>query len=243
MKLKDVFRKGRIWRWLLILLAAAVLLPVIGFLGTESRHNAHVWLRVPKPWDKPREQWGEYRDAQVAHILSDLVLDAALRKPEIAELGILKNKKDKKTWLAKNLEVGYLGGSEILQIAMTEVSGKNISDAMRIVLAVRKAYMETAVDWEEDARLRAALEDEYKDMEELITAKKFEIEYLRKQRGKLTSPEMAELVSELRDMQRMYDEMEWQLAHGDTRHAQEINEPDDSTLFGRPRRGIRGFGK
>lgn len=235
MKLNHVSRKGSIRFWLLgmllaavvMLLAAAVTLLVMAIIP-EPEYTAHVWLRVAhqRP-NRLSEEWKKYRDEIPALICGDLVLNAALQRPGIAELESLKNKEDKKAWLAENLKVGYLGGSEILQVA---ISGKNPEDLVKILLAVRAAFMDevVAVTREEDVRQRIALEDAYKDMEKQIAAKKLEMKDLAEE-----SAELDECRLELARMEKMYKQMgtqldEWVIesAAGDSRYVQAINEPE-----------------
>lgn len=175
MKSNHLSRSGTIRRRLLILLAAAVAIPVIWFFVTELEYTTYAWVRVPKR-DMPKEEWEKFREEQVAHVLSDLVLDAALELElqgslVIAELDSLKYKKDKKAWLRENLKVGYIGGSDILII---NLSTKNPKDVYKILVAVSWMYKKKvlAVYREEDTRRYTALEDAYKDMEKQIAAKK-----------------------------------------------------------------------
>ena len=155
------------------------------------QHRAQVWLRVAKTlpkvmYDAPlKPHYLNDREAQPILIRSSIVLNAALQQPGIAELDSLKNEKDKKQWLIDHLEVGFLGETEILQIA---IKGENPEDLIKILHAVRAAYMEQVVAAERDleVRRRMTLENAYKNTEMLISRKMILVKNLEDQ---LTTPD------------------------------------------------------
>lgn len=169
------------------LLVMAITL-IIAFLVIPVKYNAHVWLRVAKSRPKiifdtaTESHYLNDRNAQATLIRSGLVLDTALQQPGIAQLNCLKNVTDKKNWLIQNLQVGYLGSSEILQIA---ISGEDPEELVKILLAVRLAYMDrvVAVDRELDMRRRMTLEQAYKNTEKVITRKRIQYRTLADQLG------------------------------------------------------------
>jgi len=102
--------------------------------AAPQKYNCNLWLRVEC------QNAGD-RAGMVTLVSSDAVLDAVLLQEGISELSTLKDETDKKDWLSKNLQVGFLGGSEILQVA---VAGKNADDLVVILKAVSSAYMDEA---------------------------------------------------------------------------------------------------
>lgn len=156
---------------------------LIAWLVIPVKYKADVWLRVAKSRPKiifdtaTESHYLNDRNAQATLIRSALVLDTALQQPGIAQLNCLKNAVDKKDWLIKNLQVGYLGSSEILQIA---ISGEDPDELVKILLAVRLAYMDrvVAVDRELDMRRRMTLEQAHKNTEKLITRKRLQYKTL-----------------------------------------------------------------
>ncbi len=161
------------WFWPTLL---ACVLPLAGCDMLATKYHATVWLRVAKsrpsifPGEKKESDVTNDRDAQPALMRSRLVLEVAIKRPGIAELTCLKNEEtddDKINWLMKNLEAGYLGSSEILQISIT---GRDPDELMKIVDAVRQAYMEAVVakGRELDAQRLATLEQACTKTEEMF---------------------------------------------------------------------------
>ena len=161
---------------------------LVAWFVIPIQYNAHVWLRVAKSRPKilydtqTESHYLNDRNAQATLIRSSIVLGTALQQPGIAQLSCLKNEKDKTDWLIKNLQVGYLGGSEILQI---QIAGEKPEELVKILLAVRAAYMDqvVAVDRDMDVRRRMTLENAYKNMEKLISRKMIQYKNLSEQLG------------------------------------------------------------
>lgn len=76
---------------------------------------------------------------QIAIIKSDKVISVALLVPEIGQLPLVKAQADPIDWLSKNLRVNYPYGNEILQISLSD---PNTDDAIKVVNAVRTAYLD-----------------------------------------------------------------------------------------------------
>lgn len=181
---------------LCLLLTATSCDPVVSHSGggsgdkfsSRGPYRAFVWLRVAK--ERPKimfdvEQEPHYLNdpaAQPTLIRSRLVLDTAIQQPGIAQLNCLKNVPDKVYWLGKQLDVKFLGNSEILEIA---ISGNDRDELMKILLAVRLAYMDrvVAVDRELDMRRRMTLEQAYKNSEKIIARKRLQLRSLEEQIG------------------------------------------------------------
>ncbi|MDO4569434.1 MAG: polysaccharide biosynthesis tyrosine autokinase [Planctomycetia bacterium] len=152
----------------------------VSWMLIPVEYSAKVWLRFAKNKQsiifnvREEESYLNDRNAQAALIRSSFVLNAALDQSGISSLPCLKNEKDPTNWLAKKLSVGYLNGSEILQIS---ISGENPQELESILTAVRDAYMQEVVQVDRDAEVqrRNTLNRAYKNLKQLIDKK--EIQY------------------------------------------------------------------
>jgi len=126
-----------------------------------TKYTATSWLRVAmKPetivFDNTRgynlqQEFDNYKNTQIQYLKSPLVLSAALGKPEISGLDIVKReKKDAVGWLQNELKISFPGEAEIMQVSLTD---SDRDGAMKIVRAVVDVYM-TEVVGAEDAKRR-----------------------------------------------------------------------------------------
>ena len=91
------------------------------------------------------------QNTQLALLKSNFVLQAALRDPGVASLGVLAGESDKVKWLIDNLDVDFPNRSEILRISL---SGDGLSEDLRqLVDAVAKAYTTEVIYKERQRRL------------------------------------------------------------------------------------------
>ena len=79
----------------------------------------------------------------MAFIKSKPVLLAALRRPAIAELSIVRSLEDSAAWLEANLNVSFLGETDILRVSL---DGTEAMELALLVNAVKDAYMEEEVN-------------------------------------------------------------------------------------------------
>ena len=86
-----------------------------------------------------------YKGTQQQLLTSDVVLIAALRKPEAASLAVVQKEDDPVRWLAKNLRVDYPGNAEIMRVSL---AGERPDEVAVLVGAVVDAYMNEVVDAE-----------------------------------------------------------------------------------------------
>ena len=84
-----------------------------------------------------------FKGTQQQMLTSDVVLVAALRKPEAASLAAVKKEDDPVRWLARNLRVEFPGNAEIMRVSLT---GEKPDEAAVLVGAVVDAYMNEVVD-------------------------------------------------------------------------------------------------
>jgi len=93
--------------------------------------------------------FGIYKGTQQQLLKSPFVLTAALRKPGIAKLQVVKDELDPVVWLSSELKVTFPGDAEIMQVSLTS---KDKDAAKEIVSAVVGAYMDEVVDVERNKR-------------------------------------------------------------------------------------------
>ena len=86
-----------------------------------------------------------YKGTQQQLLTSDVVLIAALRKPEAASLAVVQKQDDPVKWLARNLRVELPPNSEIMRVSLTT---SKPDEAALLVGAVVDAYMNEVVDAE-----------------------------------------------------------------------------------------------
>lgn len=167
----------RRWGWALGLgLLSAGIAVGIAFLMIPVHYTAAAWLRVAERrphimFNKPAgDEFLTHRRAQATLITSNLVLNAALRKPGVAQLPCIRQEADPVGWLRNRLSVSFPGNTEILEIAM---KGEEPRELVTIVNAVKDAYMDEVVsrDDESHARRKRLLEERYRQNLEQIKMK------------------------------------------------------------------------
>ncbi len=137
---------------LLLALAAA---PTAWFLVPPSKHTVRTLIHVPpnKPWllrtvdgvpDLPNHQ-----RTQVALMKSRLVLSAALADKEVRALPTVAEQVDAVEWLEKEVQADFSVAPEILRIA---ISGDRADDLVKLVNALREAYLREIVEREANLR-------------------------------------------------------------------------------------------
>lgn len=143
-----------------------------------STYTVRTLLRVAADqprvlFDSPeaRTDFSNYQNAQVVMLKSRLVLNAALKNPEVAELDMLKDKATPAPWLAQNLKVDFLLAPEILSISLT---GNSPRELAVLVNAIRDTYMKEIVNKEHNERLArlAQLKNLTKTYDNLLRTKR-----------------------------------------------------------------------
>ncbi len=169
-----VYALRRQWGWALGLgiLAVGITVTLAWFL-IPVNYTATAWLRIAST--KPNIMFkvgGEDellndRRAVATLMTSRFVLNAALRRSNVAQCEYLQKEEDPLTWLRENIQVTFPGNSEILQIALT---GDDPTQLVAIVNGVKDAYMEevVGVDRENHLRRKRVLEQSYhRNLEEI----------------------------------------------------------------------------
>lgn len=159
-------------RWLLAgvcaFLAAATAGAATWFLMPQPAPTAqsllHVEAQQPTLIANRGESRGDfqsYQRTQVALVKSRLVLNTALRDPEVAALPVIRQPIDPVTWLQKELLVDFTTAPEILRIGLAGYE----SEQMRVLVGkITRAYLDEIVK-REDGKRRDRLE-KLKDLHE-----------------------------------------------------------------------------
>jgi succinoglycan biosynthesis transport protein ExoP len=150
-------------RWLLagclgVLVAVSVVVLICLFLppaNAEVEARLHVKAIPPSLLREVggRPDFPTFLSTQRALIRSRLVLNAALRKPEVASLDLLRRQADPVAWLEDQLVVGTGGSPEIMTVA---IKGDNPEQAKVLVDAVVSVYLDEIVNKERIRRTEQA---------------------------------------------------------------------------------------
>lgn len=172
------------------LLAAAVAVPAVWFSAT-SQYTAVSLLQISANEQKfvfdtadqtARSSFEIYKGTQQQLLSSDVVLIAALRKPDVAGFESVKREDDPVRWLAKSLRAEFPGNAEILKVSL---SGKNPDEVAGLVSAVVDAYMSEVVDVERNGRKKRLddLDRLYTEKETEMRTKRTDLKQLAEQLG------------------------------------------------------------
>jgi polysaccharide biosynthesis transport protein len=156
-------RRKEIMRFILCSLAAMAAIYAAGIqakAGDEANSktgNATAYLRialnekmlVSATGQNIQTEFDIYRNTQKQLLLNPLVLRAALMNPEINNLSVIKDQKNPKEWLKKNLQITFPDNSEIMQVSLP---GADQRELAMVVNAVVDAYITNFVDAERQLR-------------------------------------------------------------------------------------------
>lgn len=170
-------------RWVLALgmglLLAGIAGGVVWYLVPQAKYTASATLQVftnPKRiMFDPRENAADYHTyqrTQVALVKNRKILAHALRKPEVAELETIRKQGDAEEWLATQLRADFPGGSEILEISLSD---DRPDDVAKVVNAVVKSYMTLIVEAERKEKL-----DRLDNLKKLLEKYQAELKIKRK---------------------------------------------------------------
>jgi capsular exopolysaccharide synthesis family protein len=99
---------------------------------------------IPTPGDQ-RINVPNYQRGQLALIKSRVVLNAALKRPGVAELAMLRDKSDPAAWLEKQLRADFSVAPEVLRLSL---AGEDPVEIAVLLGAVRDAYLDEIVEKE-----------------------------------------------------------------------------------------------
>ncbi|MHC4875303.1 MAG: GumC family protein [Planctomycetota bacterium] len=167
----------------------AIVSVVAAWFSMSAPFNAYALLKIDE--NAPRlvfstaegeDDFFTFRQTQTALVKSRFVLNAALRKPGISDLKMLRGIEHPVDWLQSNLSVGSYNSPEILQIAL---SGNHPEELAALVNAVKDAYLDEVVLADRKKRIArvSELEQIYNETEEKVRKKEERVEQLARQLG------------------------------------------------------------
>ena len=180
----------RRWRAaVLIAVPVAAIAAAIAWLSVPAPFTAFALLRVASV--EPRlvfqtaetnSDFATYRRTQMALIKSRFVLNAALRKPNVAALPMVRQESHPVQWLEDAVQVDSYDSPEILRISLT---GDEPTALAEIVNAVRDAYLEEVVNADRKQRIARLndLERIYEQTEDKVRLKEKRVNDLAQELG------------------------------------------------------------
>lgn len=126
------------------------------FLAPTPKHSVRTVLRVPPPssyyglkTNEERMDLASHQQTQKAMCRSRLVLNSALRDPEVANLPLILDQIEPVAWLEKEIQVDFSIAPDIMKISL---NGMETDQLRLLVNAVRRAYLREVVDKERSMR-------------------------------------------------------------------------------------------
>jgi hypothetical protein len=139
-----------------LLLPAAVVLGALAAAATPAALRAQVpdppaaLLHVAQDRDG-RDDYRTFRNTQAVLVTSRTVVKAALKKPGVADLALVKRQKDPVAWLQGSLVADFPRDAEVLRISLR--SHGDPGEAAALVNAVTDSYLEEFVQKGQDVEL------------------------------------------------------------------------------------------
>jgi hypothetical protein len=155
-------------QWLLGGALAAVVLIIGSVLASwlraapqeQARPDAYILFRLTRASSRGQpaeEDFDAFRQTQAALLKTNLVLSAALRRSDVAALGVVKQQKDPMTWLENSLEVDFRLSPEIMRVSL---SGGKPEELATLLNGIASAYREQVInpEWNKKQLRRHELE-------------------------------------------------------------------------------------
>ncbi|HXG11627.1 MAG TPA: polysaccharide biosynthesis tyrosine autokinase [Gemmataceae bacterium] len=136
------------------------------------------------------QDYGVFQRTQMAMVKSRLVLNAALKQPQVADLPIIRNQAEPIEWLEKEVRADYSTGPEFLTISM---SGDNPEELKILVDAITEAYLNEVVYKDHRKRLERIeqLRDLAQRYEQRLRTKRTQLRELAKAVGAKNATNLA----------------------------------------------------
>jgi hypothetical protein len=149
-----------------------------------------------------------YANTQRVLLKSPFVLTAALRKPGISELSLIKGQDEPLQWLVENIQCEFVDNSQILRVS---VSGKDSRELSLVVDAVVDSYLYEVVQSEqtEASNMLQTLRQQRRSNEKTIREKAEIVHHLAEELGSADStrvPLLREL--NLHELKLLFDRRE-----------------------------------
>ncbi len=182
-------------RWFPALCIGALLAPLIAiptWLLLPKGFEAVVWLQMRAESGMLGSSvagYDQYRKTQMQLLKSPFVLNAALRKPGIADLPTIREQPAPSEWLAKNLVMSAPTESEVVTLRLR---GPIAEDTAKILNAVTACYLDDIVNKDRAERLgkRDTLEKKYKENQTELRTRKETYNEMARTLGSLTNSEV-----------------------------------------------------
>jgi capsular exopolysaccharide synthesis family protein len=171
-------------RWLLaatLSIALGVAAAVGAWHGLAAKYTAFAQLRVAavSPYlvfhnisnPEGRTDFNTYQRTQAAAVKNRYVLNAALKREDVRQLGLVRQQAEPITWLEDELKVELQEGSEIITVKMT---GDEPVELVTLTNAVTQAYLQEVVNVDRKQRSDrlAELDDIYTKSREKLRVKR-----------------------------------------------------------------------
>jgi len=184
-----------------------VVVPPAKYTARAMLHVNSVQPRILLQVTETHTEYGAYQRTQLALLKSRLVLNDALKQPEVAKLPLVTQQIDPIEWLEQELQVDFASGSEILRIGM---SGESPEELTLIVNAVTHAYLDEIVDVELNQRRQRydLLKETWNRYQENLREKRKELKKLTEMTGSDNKATLANIHQlELNRLGRAEDEL------------------------------------
>lgn len=182
-------------RWLPALLIGGLLAPLVAvpawYLHPKG-YEAVVWLQMRSESGMLGNNisgYDQYRKTQIQLLKSPFVLNAALRRPGIADLQTIKEQPAPAEWLARNLVMSSPTESEVVTLRLR---GPIAEDTSKILNAVTACYLDDIVNKDRADRLgkRDTLEKKYKENQSELRNRKETYNEMARTLGSLSNSEV-----------------------------------------------------
>lgn len=164
-------------------LAAGIVVGTLWWFCIPEQYSAEIRVRVPASWratsggNISEEELARLQRTQTALIQSTTVLEAVLRKPEVAALPSIQQEPDPLAWLGNHLRVAV---SPIPDVLILRVHATHSDEAVVLVQAIADAYRSTAISQREATLLQ--LRDQRARTEESLRQKRQRLAQLERTR-------------------------------------------------------------
>jgi hypothetical protein len=159
LSLNNLVRAAR-HRWRLALAVGLLLGAGLGSAAwflLPDRYTSYALLRVAsaEPHLLPDKEGAAaadryFENTQVALLKSRPIVRAALRRPGVSDLGMVRERPDPGAWLEDDVKAAFIDKTDIIRVSLT---GSNPHDVALLVRAVTDAYLEQGVNAQRNQKL------------------------------------------------------------------------------------------
>jgi succinoglycan biosynthesis transport protein ExoP len=169
-----IFLRALRRRWLLACFLGVLAAGMAGsliWLYLPERHRAEVRLQITQPVHLVTdEELARFQRTQAVQLRSAVLLSEVLKRPEVANLSILRQQPDPLTWLEQVLTVETGSGPESLRLTITADQADEVSTLARAIVETYLGHSAEAARQRQGALTQ--LEDSYRRAEESLRLKR-----------------------------------------------------------------------